>query len=268
MLGLSSCARPPIARSQNAAAAQACARPTGRQVRFTTLGGAFTIELDGARAPLSTANFLQYVRDGHYDGTIFHRVIGNFMVQGGGFRHDGTEKPVARRRAERIRQRAQQSSRHGRDGAHGRSAQRTSQFYVNVVDNHALDPSPSRWGYAVFGRVVEGMDTIDKISSVATGQLGPFPEDAPLQPVVIESAQVVGDPAPPSEVDRRKTLFISDLHLDPAVARRSRGNCSSFSRRRRARRGPLYILGDLFEAWLGDDDPDPAVREIVAALRD
>ena len=134
------------------------------------------------------------VRDGHYNGTIFHRVIGNFMIQGGGFGNDLKEKPV--------RAGVPNESGNGLSNRRGTVAMArtddphsaTAQFFVNVVDNHALDPSPSRWGYAVIGRVVEGMDTIDKISSVATGQIGPFPEDAPMQAVVIESAQVVGDP--------------------------------------------------------------------------
>jgi cyclophilin family peptidyl-prolyl cis-trans isomerase len=169
--------------------------PAAAQVRFVTSLGAFTIELDGVRAPLSTLNFLQYVHEGHYDGTIFHRVIGNFMVQGGGFGVDGKEKPV--------RSGVPNESGNGLSNRRGTVAMaRTddphsgnSQFFVNLVDNHALDPSPSRWGYAVFGRVVDGMETIDKIASVATGEFGPFTEDAPLQPVSIESARVVGEPA-------------------------------------------------------------------------
>jgi cyclophilin family peptidyl-prolyl cis-trans isomerase len=169
--------------------------PTTAQVRFVTSQGAFTIELDGVRAPLSTLNFLQYVRDGHYDGTIFHRVIGNFMVQGGGFTADGKEKP--------FRTGVPNESGNGLGNRRGTVAMArtddphsgTSQFFVNLVDNHALDPSPSRWGYAVFGRVVDGMETVDKIASLATGEFGAFTEDAPLQPVVIESARVVGEPA-------------------------------------------------------------------------
>jgi cyclophilin family peptidyl-prolyl cis-trans isomerase len=179
----------PVASAQTAPG-PAPAGPT--RVKFTTTLGAFTIELDGTRAPLSTANFLQYVRDGHYVGTIFHRVIGNFVVQGGGYTVDGTERPthapipneagngLSNRRGTVAMARV------------GDPHSATSQFYVNVVDNLALDPNPSRWGYAVIGRVVDGMDTIDRMSGVATGARGPFPEDAPLQPVVIESAAVVG----------------------------------------------------------------------------
>jgi cyclophilin family peptidyl-prolyl cis-trans isomerase len=175
-----------------AQAQQAPAAPSGPvRVRFETSMGGFTVELDAARAPLSVANVLQYVRDGHYDGTIFHRVIGNFVVQAGGFLPDGTEKPT---RAPVVNESGNGlSNRRGTvamartDDPHSANAQ----FYVNLTDNLALDPGPSRWGYAVIGRVVEGMDVIDRISGVATGARGPFAEDAPLQPVVIQSARVV-----------------------------------------------------------------------------
>jgi cyclophilin family peptidyl-prolyl cis-trans isomerase len=171
------------------------ATPTGpRQVRFETSMGAFIIEVDTARAPLTSASFLQYVGDGHYDGTIFHRVIGNFVVQGGGYLPDGTEKPV--------RAGVPNESGNGLSNRRGTVAvartedphSGSAQFYVNVADNIALDPSPARWGYAVLGRVVEGMEVIDRIASVATGARGPFPGEAPLEPVVISTADVVGEP--------------------------------------------------------------------------
>jgi cyclophilin family peptidyl-prolyl cis-trans isomerase len=161
------------------------------RVRFETSMGAFTVELDGGRAPLSVANFLQYVGDGHYDGTVFHRVIGNFVVQGGGFLPDGTEKPtrppVPNESGNGLSNRRGTVAMARTDDPHSA----TSQFYVNLTDNLALDPGPSRWGYAVIGRVVEGMEVIDRISGVATGAKGPFPEDAPLEPVVIQAARVV-----------------------------------------------------------------------------
>jgi peptidyl-prolyl cis-trans isomerase A (cyclophilin A) len=169
---------------------------TGAQrVRFETTMGAFTIETDPGRAPLTSASFLQYVRDGHYDGTIFHRVIGNFVVQGGGYLPDGTEKPV--------RPGVPNESGNGLSNRRGTVAvartedphSGSSQFYVNVADNIALDPSPSRWGYAVFGRVVEGMEVVDRIASVATGARGPFQDETPLEPVVISAARVVDEPA-------------------------------------------------------------------------
>ena len=172
--------------------------PAGpQQVRFETTLGAFTVEVDPARAPLTAMSFLQYVRDQHYDGTIFHRVIGNFVIQGGGYLPDGTEKPV--------RGGVPNESGNGLSNRRGTVAlartgdphSGTSQFYVNLADNIALDPSPTRWGYAVFGRVVEGMDVVDRIASVATGSSGAFQEDAPLQPVVITTARVIGEAATP-----------------------------------------------------------------------
>ncbi len=174
------------------------AAPAGLQrVRFETTLGAFTVEVDLARAPITSVSFLQYVRDLHYDGTIFHRVIGNFVIQGGGYLPDGAEKPV--------RGGVPNESGNGLSNRRGTVAlartgdphSGTSQFYVNVTDNIALDPSPARWGYAVFGRVVEGMDVVDRIASVATGSSGQFQEDAPVQPVVISTARIVGEPATP-----------------------------------------------------------------------
>jgi cyclophilin family peptidyl-prolyl cis-trans isomerase len=168
-----------------------------QRVRFETTLGAFTIEVDPVRAPLTAASFLQYVRDQHYDGTIFHRVIGNFVIQGGGYLPDGTEKPV--------RGGVPNESGNGLSNRRGTVAlartgdphSGTSQFYVNVTDNIALDPSPARWGYAVFGRVVDGMDVIDRIASVATGSRVTFGEDTPLQPVVVTTARIVGEAVTP-----------------------------------------------------------------------
>ena len=104
-------------------------------MKFETTLGTFAVELDGARAPLSTANFLQYVRDGHYDGTIFHRVIGNFVVQGGGYLPDGTEKPVRRGDPQRNRQRPDEPPRHAGARAHDDPHSAAAQFYVNIIDN-------------------------------------------------------------------------------------------------------------------------------------
>jgi cyclophilin family peptidyl-prolyl cis-trans isomerase len=175
------------------------AGPALVQVRFTTSAGAFTVEVDGECAPLTVANFTQYVRDGHYAGTLFHRVVGNFVVQGGGHVLDGSEKPT---RAPVVNE-----SGNGLSNRRGTIAMArlgdphsaTSQFYVNLVDNLALDPGPQRWGYAVFGRVVEGMDVIDRIASVPTGPNAPFADEAPLEPIVIVSADIVGTPAPPAK---------------------------------------------------------------------
>jgi cyclophilin family peptidyl-prolyl cis-trans isomerase len=160
-------------------------------VRFATTKGAFTLELDAARAPLTVANFTQYVRDKHYDGTIFHRVVGSFVVQGGGFLPDGQEKPP--------RPAVPNESGNGLSNRRGTVAMArnsdphsgAAQFFVNINENVSLDPGPTRWGYAVFGRVVEGMDVIDAIARVPTGQRATFNDETPLEPVVIESAQIV-----------------------------------------------------------------------------
>lgn len=164
------------------------------RVKFETTLGTFEVELDEARAPLSTANFVQYVRDGHYDGTIFHRVIGNFVVQGGGYAADGTEKPtrpaIPNESGNGLSNRRGTLALARRDDPHGAAAQ----FYVNIIDNLGLDPAPNHWGYAVIGRVVEGMTVIDKIANVATGNKAPFGDDVPLDPVVITRATVVAAP--------------------------------------------------------------------------
>jgi len=164
------------------------------RVKFETALGAFVVELDSARAPLSSANFLQYVRDGHYDGTIFHRVIGNFVVQGGGYTADGAEKParpgVPNESGNGLSNRRGTLALARHDDPHSAAAQ----FYVNIIDNLGLDPAPNHWGYAVIGRVVEGMDVIDKIANVATGNKAPFGDDVPLAPVVITRATVVSAP--------------------------------------------------------------------------
>jgi cyclophilin family peptidyl-prolyl cis-trans isomerase len=171
---------------------------TPARVRFVTTLGTFTVQLDPARAPLSVENVLQYVRDGHYDGTVFHRVVGNFVVQGGGYLPDGTERPVrtavANESGNGLSNRRGTVAMARTDAPHSA----TSQFFVNLTDNLALDPGPTRWGYAVIGRVVEGMDVIDKIASVPTGARGSFPEDTPLEPILIESATLQGEPAVPT----------------------------------------------------------------------
>ena len=182
-----------MATALSLGAAQALAQATDapRYARFKTTLGSFTIELDAARAPLSVANFVQYVQDKHYDGTIFHRVVGGFVVQGGGFLPDGQEKPA--------RPGVPNESGNGLSNRRGTVAMaRTgdphsanAQFYVNLNDNLSLDPGPSRWGYAVFGRVVEGMDVIDAIARVPTGSRAPFADETPLEPVLIESAQLL-----------------------------------------------------------------------------
>jgi cyclophilin family peptidyl-prolyl cis-trans isomerase len=162
------------------------------QVRVVTNMGAFVIEVRPERAPLTAANFLRYVKEGFYTNTLIHRVVPNFVIQGGG--HDATTMSL-----KPTHDSIDNESGNGLQNKRGavglaRSTAPHSgnaQFYVNLVDNPDLDPVPTRWGYAVFGRVVQGMDVIDKIGETPTGAMGPFKQDAPLKPVIIESMTVV-----------------------------------------------------------------------------
>lgn len=168
--------------------------PDPVRVRFETSMGTFTVALYTERAPLSAASVARYAADGHYDGTIFHRVVAGFAVQGGGYTVDGTEKPT--------RDAIPNESGNGLSNRRGTVAlarhadphSAAAEFYVNLSDNLNLDPRPDRWGYTVFGVVVEGMDIIERIASVPTGARGSFPADAPLEPVVIRRATVLGSP--------------------------------------------------------------------------
>ena len=161
-------------------------------VEVVTNHGTFVIELDPARAPKSVENFLAYVDANHYDGTIFHRVIPTFMIQGGGFDQRMEKKPT--------RAPVQNEADNGLANKRGTVAMArtsdphsaTSQWFVNVVDNKFLDHQAkdgAGWGYAVFGTVTSGMDVVDKIKDVRTGAAGPFAKDAPLEPVVIQSVR-------------------------------------------------------------------------------
>lgn len=195
---------------------------TAPRVQFTTSAGAFTVELYPDKAPKTVANFLQYVKDKHYDGTIFHRVIENFMVQGGGFDASYVEKKT-RAPVEHEGQAA--LAKGGMKNVVGTLAMArtndpqsaTAQFFINVKDNAFLDPiiippgdpvasfefqnrtyknvprsqlvnSPMLFGYTVFGKVVEGMDVVTKIKATPTGAGGPFPTDVPKTPIIIQSA--------------------------------------------------------------------------------
>ena len=194
------------------------------RVKFVTSEGDFVIEVYPDKAPKTVANFLQYVKDKHYDGTIFHRVIPSFMVQGGGFDKDYKQKPT---RAP-VQHEGREAVAKGLKNVVGSVAMArtgdpnsaTTQFFVNVVDNTRLDPviippgdpvakfeyqgqtyenvlranlenHPQLYGYTVFGKVVSGMDTVEKIRNTPTGPGGPFPTDAPKKMVVIKSAALV-----------------------------------------------------------------------------
>ncbi len=177
-----------------AAAAGGQTPPAGDKpvVVLETSMGDITIELAKDRAPASTENFLQYVKDGHYNGTIFHRVIKGFMIQGGGLTADMKEKPTK----PPIKNEATNGLKNARGTvAMARTAQvrsATSQFFINTSDNTALDHkglTPDEYGYAVFGKVIAGMDVVDKIESSKTGSAGPY-QDVPVQPITIKRAYV------------------------------------------------------------------------------
>lgn len=161
------------------------------RVRVDTTLGSFTIELDPQRAPLTVASFLEYAKDGFYTDTVFHRVIGNFVVQGGGYDTKYVEKKT--RPGTPNESGNGLSNRRGTVGLArtGEPHSGTAQFYVNLADNAALDPQPSRWGYTVFGRVIEGMNVVDDLGAVATGSVGPFDRDAPMQPILIKRVEVL-----------------------------------------------------------------------------
>ena len=154
--------------------------------------GVITLELDQDKAPKSVENFLSYVKKGHYDGTVFHRVINGFMIQGGGFAPGMTQKPTdapIENEANNGLKNNQYTVAMARTNA-PHSA--TAQFFINVADNDFLNhtaPSPQGWGYAVFGKVVSGQDVVDRIKGVKTGRKG-FHDDVPQQDVVIEKAVV------------------------------------------------------------------------------
>jgi peptidyl-prolyl cis-trans isomerase B (cyclophilin B) len=162
-------------------------------IKLTTNHGVITIALDEEKAPKSAANFIEYVKSGHYDGTVFHRVINGFMVQGGGFAPGMKQKPTG----EQIENEANNGLKNDKyTVAMARTNDphsATAQFFINVADNEFLNhtaPTPSGWGYAVFGKVIEGMDIVDKIKSVKTGRGGGH-QDVPVDDVVIEKAEVV-----------------------------------------------------------------------------
>ena len=160
-----------------------------KTVQMDTSAGTLRIELDEAKAPLSCANFLAYVNSGHFDGTVFHRVIKGFMLQGGGFEVGMKQKPVL----DAIANEANNGVKNKRYTlAMARTSDphsATAQFFINTVDNAFLDfraENAQGWGYAVFGRVVEGMDVVQAIEKVTTGRKG-FHDDVPLEDVLIES---------------------------------------------------------------------------------
>lgn len=164
--------------------------PTFPIIEMETSAGTMVLELNGRRAPMTVKNFVRYARAGHFDDTIFHRVIGDFMIQGGGYDVDLAEKPT--------RESIPNESGNGLKNHRGTIAMArlndphsaTAQFYINLVDNFMLDPNEKRWGYTVFGEVIEGMDVLDAIGAVKTGAKGEFPGDVPEETVLIKSVKL------------------------------------------------------------------------------
>ncbi|NQW67641.1 MAG: peptidylprolyl isomerase [Burkholderiales bacterium] len=175
------------------------AQTASPQVKFTTTAGEFVIELYPDKAPNTVENFLGYVRDGHYNGTVFHRVINNFMIQGGGYdaRYmEKTTRPSIKHEGAEVKAKGGPTNTVGTiamartNNPHSAS----SQFFINVKDNDFLNhssPSAQGWGYVAFGKVISGMEVVNKIKQTPTGAGGPFPSDVPQTQVVVQSAVLV-----------------------------------------------------------------------------
>ncbi|NYT81490.1 peptidylprolyl isomerase [Alcaligenaceae bacterium] len=166
---------------------------TTPRVNLQTNQGAILIELDAEKAPKTVENFLTYVKEGFYDGTVFHRVINNFMIQGGGFevgmKQKQTHAPVENEANNGLKNNRYTLAMARTADPHSA----TAQFFINVADNDFLNftsPTPNGWGYAVFGKVVEGTEIVDKIKTAKTGNKG-FHQDVPAEDIVIEKATVV-----------------------------------------------------------------------------
>ncbi len=188
-------------------------------VSMKTNFGTIIIELNPAKAPKTVANFIRYAREGFYDGTIFHRVIDDFMIQGGGF----TQKYQQKETHEPINNEANNDLKNVRGTiAMARTNDphsATAQFFINVKDNHFLDytsSTPRGWGYTVFGKVIEGMEIVDKIKKVPTGSGGPFPTDVPQSPVIIEKLYVVDDKVTESTTPVNQSQKDSNKEKDSA----------------------------------------------------
>lgn len=162
-------------------------------VQFDTTHGAIVIELNAEKAPVTVANFIDYVESGHYDGTIFHRVIDGFMIQGGGMDADMNEKrtgtPIKNEADNGLKNDIGTIAMARTQDPHSA----TAQFFINVKNNDFLNyssPTPQGWGYAVFGKVTDGMDVVNQIKGVATGRYG-YHSDVPSTPIAINSAKVI-----------------------------------------------------------------------------
>ena len=247
-----------------------------RMIKLHTNHGVITVELDADKAPQTVANFLEYVEAGHYDNTVFHRVIDGFMIQGGGFEPGMKQKPT--------RDPVKNEADNGLKNDVGTLAMArtsdphsaTAQFFINVADNELPRPplaDPQGWGYCVFGKVVErhGRGRQDqgrenRPQRLPPGRAGRRCADRARRRNLTGGVGVAWESPPICHRDL-------PLHLRPApgrcARRASRSCCSASCADRRARRDSLYILGDLFEYWVGDDDlDDPLNRDVAAALHE
>lgn len=181
------------AHTADTASAVARALPPFPQVLVDTTHGEFVLELDTGRAPVTVANFLKLVESDYYDKTIFHRVIAGFVAQGGGHTPDLKAKPdtatIVNESGNGLSNRRGSIAMARLGDPHSAS----SQFFVNLADNVRLDPSEARWGYAVFGQVVEGMDVLDGIAGLPTGPAGPFASDVPVVRVIVHDMRVLSN---------------------------------------------------------------------------
>lgn len=182
-----------LAQANTSTTTQGTTMSTNPKVLLQTNKGAITIELDAEKAPKTVANFLTYVNDGFYNGTVFHRVINNFMIQGGGFdanmKQKETNAPIENEANNGLKNDRYTLAMARTNDPHSA----TAQFFINVSDNDFLNhtnPTPNGWGYAVFGRVIDGTDVVDSIKGVKTGNKG-FHQDVPSEDVIIESASVI-----------------------------------------------------------------------------
>ena len=163
--------------------------PAHPYIKMETSEGDIVLELDGRRAPLTVGKFLELVEEGYFDGTIFHRVIPGFMIQGGGYTpslnlREPDEGMIPNESGNGLRNLRGTITMARKNDPHSALAQ----FFINVADNSGLDPKSDRWGYAVFGSVIEGMDVVDRIASVQTGPGGRFSQDVPVIPIIIRKA--------------------------------------------------------------------------------
>jgi len=201
-------AAPPADQAPAPASTPAPANPpmTGPQLLISTSMGDITLQLDSARAPKGVANVLRYVREKHYDGTVFYRVAKGFVIQMGSFDAKGQGRGVYPGSVPLEADNGLHNLRGAAALAHGDDVDSaTADFFIDVGDNPSLDKSDTSPGYAVFGQVTGGMDVVDQISQVAVGDNGPMKGEAPVDPILIKKVSVVGEPdAPPKPVAKKK----------------------------------------------------------------